>query len=121
MMIILTCTVKKILEDNGFKVDTFNDPILVLNYYKVNFYNLVILDIKVSKWMDLHREYRRFGNNCYIKYYIHNLNRFANDERWSYSYCSNNNNNTSHVTSSIYYLCRGRSHSNTNTRGRNRG
>jgi hypothetical protein len=31
--------------------------------------------------MDLHREYRRFENNCYIKYYIRNLNRFANDKK----------------------------------------
>ena len=42
-------TIKKILEENGFKVDSFNDPILALNYYKVNFYDLVILDIKLPK------------------------------------------------------------------------
>ena len=45
----ITFTVKDILEDNGFKVDSFNDPILALNYYKVNFYDLVILDIKMPK------------------------------------------------------------------------
>jgi DNA-binding response OmpR family regulator len=43
----VTYTIKTILEDNGFKVDSFNDPILALNYYKVNFYDLVILDIKM--------------------------------------------------------------------------
>jgi two-component system catabolic regulation response regulator CreB len=43
----VTYTIKKILEDNGFKVDSFNDPILALNYYKVNFYDLVILDIRM--------------------------------------------------------------------------
>ena len=42
-------TIKKILEENGFKVDSFNDPILALNNYKVNFYDLVILDIKMPK------------------------------------------------------------------------
>ncbi len=42
-------TIKIILEENGFKVDSFNDPILALNYYKVNFYALVILDIKMPK------------------------------------------------------------------------
>jgi DNA-binding response OmpR family regulator len=41
--------IKKILEENGFKVDSFNDPILTLNNYKVNFYDLVILDIKMPK------------------------------------------------------------------------
>ena len=45
----LTYTIKRILEDNGFKVDSFNDPILALNNYKVNFYALVILDIKMPK------------------------------------------------------------------------
>jgi DNA-binding response OmpR family regulator len=42
-------TIKKILEDNGFEVDSFYDPILTLNNYKVNFYDLVILDIKMPK------------------------------------------------------------------------
>src|ERR671912_638683 len=43
----VTYTIKKIVEDNGYKVDSFNDPILALNYYNVNFYDLVILDIKM--------------------------------------------------------------------------
>src|SRR5688572_4071302 len=45
----VTYTIKNILEDNGYKVDSFNDPILALNYYKVNLYDLVILDIKMPK------------------------------------------------------------------------
>ena len=45
----VTYTIKTILEDNGFKVDGLNDPILAFNYYKVNFYDLVILDIKMPK------------------------------------------------------------------------
>jgi DNA-binding response OmpR family regulator len=45
----ITYTIKNILEDNGFAADTFNDPILALNNYKVNFYDLVILDIKMPK------------------------------------------------------------------------
>ena len=45
----LTYTIKKILEDNEFEVDTFNDPILALNNYKLNFYDLIILDIKMPE------------------------------------------------------------------------
>ena len=45
----LTYTIKNILEDNGFELDLFNDPILALNNYNVNFYDLVILDIKMPK------------------------------------------------------------------------
>jgi DNA-binding response OmpR family regulator len=45
----LTFTLEKVLEDNGFKVESFNDPLLALNNYKVNFYDLIILDIKMPK------------------------------------------------------------------------
>ena len=45
----VTFTIKNILEDNGFAVDIFNDPILALIYYKVNFYDLIVLDIKMPK------------------------------------------------------------------------
>jgi CheY-like chemotaxis protein len=45
----ITYTIKNLLEDNGFKVAEFNDPFLALNNYKVNFYDLVILDIKMPK------------------------------------------------------------------------
>jgi DNA-binding response OmpR family regulator len=37
------------LEDNGFGVDVFTDSILALDNYKANFYNLIILDIKMPK------------------------------------------------------------------------
>ncbi len=45
----VTYTIKNILEDNGFAVDTFTDSILALDNYKVNFYDLVILDILMPK------------------------------------------------------------------------
>jgi DNA-binding NtrC family response regulator len=33
----ITYTLEKVLEDNGFQVESFNDPILALNDYKANF------------------------------------------------------------------------------------
>ena len=45
----VTYTIKNILEDNGFQIDTFNDPIIALKSYRSNFYDLVILDIKMPK------------------------------------------------------------------------
>ena len=45
----ITFTIKSILNDNEFKVDSFNDPILALKSYRSNFYDLVILDIKMQK------------------------------------------------------------------------
>src|SRR5437867_12336728 len=37
------------LEDEGFKVHAFNDPILALSNFKPNFYSLSILDINMPK------------------------------------------------------------------------
>jgi len=67
----ITYTIKNILEDNGFAADTFNDPILALNNYKVNFYDLVILDIKMPKinGFDLYikiREQDPKANICFL-------------------------------------------------------
>ena len=42
-------TIKNILEDNGFQINSFNDPIIALKSYRSNFYDLVILDIKMPK------------------------------------------------------------------------
>ena len=45
----LTKSCSLALEDHGFKVDTFNDPIEALSNYKPDYYDLVILDIKMPK------------------------------------------------------------------------
>ena len=45
----ITFTIKNILDENDFKVETFNDSVIVLKSYKINFYDLVILDIKMPK------------------------------------------------------------------------
>ena len=38
----ITFTIKNILEDNGFQVDSFTDSISALDNYQNNFYDLVI-------------------------------------------------------------------------------
>ena len=45
----ITFTIKIILKEIGFEVDTFNDPITALKSYRTNFYDLVLLDIKMPK------------------------------------------------------------------------
>jgi CheY-like chemotaxis protein len=45
----ITLTIKDMLEDNGFKIVSFNDPIRALKSYKTDHYDLVILDIKMPK------------------------------------------------------------------------
>ena len=43
--IILLC--KIVLEEAGYEVDTFSDSILALSKFKPNFYDLIVLDIKM--------------------------------------------------------------------------
>jgi DNA-binding response OmpR family regulator len=45
----LTTLFGLVLEYHGFKVYTFNDPREALSNYKPNYYDLVILDIKMPK------------------------------------------------------------------------
>jgi DNA-binding response OmpR family regulator len=45
----LTMLYSLALEYHGFKVDTFNDPQEALSNYKPDYYDLVILDIKMPK------------------------------------------------------------------------
>ena len=68
----ITFTIKNILEDNGFKVDSFNDPTIALKSYRVNFYDLVILDIKMPKMdgFELYIKIIYCVISNYVKYYI---------------------------------------------------
>ena len=45
----ITFLFKMVLEDNGFKVDTFNHPLVALQNFTAGTYDLVLLDIKMPK------------------------------------------------------------------------
>ena len=56
------CLVLKIvLENNGFIVDYYCNPILALNEFKSNFYDLIILDIQMPgmNGIQLYKEIRK--------------------------------------------------------------
>jgi DNA-binding response OmpR family regulator len=62
---------KTILEDNGFKVDTFDDPLLALQNFKANSYDLLLLDIVMPKMngFDLYGKIRMIDHKvkvCFI-------------------------------------------------------
>jgi len=42
-------TFQTILENYGFEIDYFSDPVLVLEKFKPNLYDLIILDIKMPE------------------------------------------------------------------------
>jgi two-component system catabolic regulation response regulator CreB/two-component system response regulator ChvI len=56
----ITFTWKTALEDEGFMVDTFNDPILALSNFKANSYDLLLIDIRMSRMggFDFYRQIR---------------------------------------------------------------
>ena len=56
------------LEDEGFNVDAFTDPILALSNFKPNYYSLVILDINMPKMngYDLYKEIRKLDDKVKI-------------------------------------------------------
>ena len=52
------------LEDNGFVVDTFNDPQIALSNFKTNLYDLLLIDIGIPKMngFELYREIRKIDD-----------------------------------------------------------
>jgi DNA-binding response OmpR family regulator len=49
------------LEQNGFTVDAFNDPVQAILSFKAGEYDLVILDIKMARMngFELHKEIQK--------------------------------------------------------------
>jgi two-component system, OmpR family, response regulator ChvI len=67
-------TIKKSLEDYGFIVDTFSNPLEALSSFKPESYDLVLIDIKMPKMsgFEFHQELQKkttYGNEikiCFI-------------------------------------------------------
>ena len=56
------------LEENGFEVDAFDDPVTALDHFKKGVYDLLILDIKMPKMhgFKLYREIRKIDSQVKI-------------------------------------------------------
>jgi DNA-binding response OmpR family regulator len=57
----ITLQLSVVLEENGFKVDPFNDALLALENFKPDLYDLLILDIKMPKMngFELYQEIKK--------------------------------------------------------------
>jgi DNA-binding response OmpR family regulator len=60
----LTFVFKMGLEDNGFVVDTFNDPQQAISNFKINFYDLLLIDIGIPNMngFEFYREIRKIDD-----------------------------------------------------------
>jgi len=61
-------SIKRVLEANGFVVDSYTDPILALSNFKPSLYDLLILDIKMPKisGLDLCQKMKEIDSNVKI-------------------------------------------------------
>jgi DNA-binding response OmpR family regulator len=59
---------KSVLGDNGFVVDSYDDPLIALEKFKAGFYNLVILDIKMPalNGFSLYRKIKRLDKKVKV-------------------------------------------------------
>src|SRR5215212_12098281 len=66
----LTLSLKMTLEENGFKVDSFTDPVLALENYKEEggSHDLVILDIKMPNMngFELYRQIKKINDKAKV-------------------------------------------------------
>ena len=79
------------LEDEGYKVDAFNDPVVALHKFRPNCYSLVILDINMPKMngYDLYREIRKLDNKIKVCFLtaseLYNTLKIPPDEIWRHT------------------------------------
>ncbi|MCC2649429.1 MAG: putative signal transduction response regulator [Nitrososphaeraceae archaeon] len=67
----ITLAFKKGLESNGFLVDTYNDPIAALLNFKSDFYDLLLVDVRMPKMngFELYQEIEKVDKKtkvCFI-------------------------------------------------------
>jgi CheY-like chemotaxis protein len=66
----LNLVIKTVLEDNGFKVDSFTDPLLALENFKgeAEMYDLIILDVRMPDMngFELYNEIKKIDNKVKV-------------------------------------------------------
>jgi two-component system, OmpR family, response regulator ChvI len=64
----INLSLKIFLEENGFEVDTFEDPITALDNFRKGLYDLLILDVVMPKMhgFELYRKIRNMDNEVKI-------------------------------------------------------
>ena len=66
----ITFTLKKELEQSGFSLDVFNDPIVALSNFKADYYDLILLDVHMPQMngLELYQEINKMDKNCIMNH-----------------------------------------------------
>src|SRR5918992_4704224 len=68
----IVLTFKTGLESNGFEVDSYNDPSLALKNFKANFYDLLLIDIRMPGMtgFELYQEINKIDNKAKVCFFF---------------------------------------------------
>ena len=79
----ITSILCSVLQESGFEVSFFNDPLLALKHFKPRYYDLVILDIKMPDMngFELYRQIRRKDNRVKVCF-LTAVNEFQEYEQY---------------------------------------
>src|ERR671930_2278617 len=94
----ITTLFKIALEDAGFIVHAYNDPLIALSEFKPGYYDLAILDIKMQEMsgFELYAKMRKVDNQvkfCFItagEMYYDEVRKAKRDEEKAERYCEFN-------------------------------
>jgi DNA-binding response OmpR family regulator len=61
-------SLREVLQQNGFRVDSYEDPLMALENFRTRLYDLVILDIKMPEMngFSFYREIKKLDKNLKI-------------------------------------------------------
>jgi two-component system response regulator ChvI len=64
----ITISLKLLLEENGFEVDAYNNPSLVIANYRPGIYHVLLLDIKMPQidGFELYKRIHKMDNNVNV-------------------------------------------------------
>lgn len=78
----ITLTFKMALEDDGFAVTAFNNPLLALSYFTANAYDMLLLDIRMPEMggFEFYRKIRKIDKNIMV-YFMTAFEEYYEDFR----------------------------------------